>query len=257
MIRKIKEQFIKLFKRTKKEKKKILDKSQKKKGLFDDIQIGDIVIAKMPLTEENLQHVPEGHRIRPYYISYVNENHFLAYPSFSKPRKYIDPLHSYYINQYLYSGLESDCYLDLKKEYVLPKENVYKYVLSVKDNDYNQIQRRLYFADRDHYISLYKEKPLMSEPSTGDVIKTKRNKYIIVDIDEKYYIALCAYPFTSNNPRGSIYVHLDGNPYYVHPRMIGKFKKSQYEIVDVLNTSEKQDVIREYNKYLKKHKKKG
>lgn len=49
---------------------KPIECSTELKELFEQICHGDIVYAHMPLSEEQLAKIPEGHRTRPYYIAY-------------------------------------------------------------------------------------------------------------------------------------------------------------------------------------------
>ena len=50
--------------------------SKAEKEVFDAVEVGDLVYCQMPLSEEKLAGVPEGHKERPYVIVDKDE-HFL------------------------------------------------------------------------------------------------------------------------------------------------------------------------------------
>lgn len=55
-------------------------------GLFEDLDFGDIVYAKMPLTASELEQVPEGHQARPYFVVGKRGRYVLAVPGTSKEK---------------------------------------------------------------------------------------------------------------------------------------------------------------------------
>jgi len=64
-----------------------------------EYEVGDVIWAKMPLSENELKFVPKGHEIRPYLIISINneEKNYLALESTSDKGKIIP--HSYKIDK--------------------------------------------------------------------------------------------------------------------------------------------------------------
>jgi len=175
--------------------------------LFDSIYQGDIVLAHMPLSEDKLQQIPEGHRIRPYYIAYKLENGFIAYSSSSSPFDWLTDDKTYSLSDFSYEDLDKSSYFNLYYPYYLPKDKIIKFICETKENDFNEIQRRLWINRREEYESLFKELPAIHNPIPGDIINSQNNQWVVIaELKDSYVV----YEVSKNNKKHfskGIFVH--------------------------------------------------
>lgn len=228
---------------------------QKENILFNEITDGDLIFANMPLSKKELSKVPKGHRERPYYVAYTYDSYLVAYPLTSKLRNINDML-IYKINNYSYPEIKKDSYLILKDEVKLPRENIKFCICKVKENDFNQIQRRLYFNNKKRYISLYKQKPKYCVAQKGDIVRYRDKNYLVFNEEKNKFklLQINAFVKSANN---KIITHLNTKPFIVHPDKEIIVKKKDYPVVHILTGYEYQKVLNEYERYLKKQKSKN
>ena len=75
---------MKLFKRLLKyfsrlEKEEIIDLTPIVEDKYNEVAIGNLVWALMPLSDDELERIEESHRIRPYLVVAKDENYFYGY----------------------------------------------------------------------------------------------------------------------------------------------------------------------------------
>lgn len=207
MWKKIKDFFDVLFKKhTKKnigsisKNKNYIDKYRKsdsniecreyQQNIFDNTNVGDLLYCDMPLSKKELNTIPEGHRTRPYYIAYKLNNGFIAYGLQSNMMKYVSNLKQYKLDNIKYTGISRKSYICLYKEVYLPKNKIIRFMFSLDDDDFNQVNRRLYSINTYKYINIYKSKPLLYKPLVGDIIKYKKLLWLIVGAYDDNYDVL-------------------------------------------------------------------
>lgn len=156
--------------------------------LFDSLYEGDLVFAHMPLNDEELQKVPEGHRSRPYYIVCKLDNGFIAFGCSSTNSYSIDDVKSYKLLDYKYN-LDKTTYVKLDKPVYLPKTKIIKCLSTISDYDSSQIYRRMYIHNEKDYVSYFKEEPDNCMPMPGDII-CRDNRFLIISEEKDYYNTL-------------------------------------------------------------------
>lgn len=86
---------------------------KKQKEIFENIQVGEMIWAQMPLNKKELSEIEESHRIRPYLIVKKEKNFLFCYQSSSKSRKQYNNYEEYCLNKLKYKN-KKDSWLDLK-----------------------------------------------------------------------------------------------------------------------------------------------
>ena len=166
------------------------------KELFEQIQPGDLVYCKMPLTDRTLKHVPKGHRDRPYLIVKKSENEMYGYACTTHP-KYLKPYEKHVFVNMVYDE-EQNIYLDsniqFNKAYILPISHIRSFDKELDQYTIVQIARELkaYENIRNKGVLQFSIPIHLFE---GDIICLKRCYYYIRSIKGNQYTV---YPFSKN-----------------------------------------------------------
>lgn len=125
---------------------------ESKEQIFDEIQIGEVIYAKMPFREEKLEKIPPLHRQRPYIVVGKRENTLIAYPSSHKTPNHQNEDHIFRIhsslNKYYHRAGEifrswTDSHYDLKKAHFIPIENIIEVFQIPEYSDIQRLERQL------------------------------------------------------------------------------------------------------------------
>ncbi len=184
--------------------------------LFEHICPGDIVYAHMPLSKKKLVRIPEGHKTRPYYIAYKLKYGFIAFEASSSPYENLSDTKTYKLSDAVYDELSKSSYYDLNTAYYLPKDKLIRFICETKENDFNEIQRRLWINKTNDYEALFKEKPVLCKPIPGDIINKNKEQWLIVDETEENYSVLEISKENKKNIKHGLYVHSNANAWKVN-----------------------------------------
>lgn len=170
---------------------KHLQKSYTKFNPYE-YEVGDVIWAKMPLSENELKFVPKGHEIRPYLIISINneEKNYLALESTSDKGRMIP--HSYKIDKNIYDLNKSPMF-----KYIFTKlddKNILNYYFKVSERDKITILTEML---KDTYVNIgvlkktdiyknYKELFIKK----GSIIKDQNNNYYLIIKTKKNSIDL-------------------------------------------------------------------
>ena len=218
----------KLFPKKRKEKKEIVNNGFTKysdaiqldkpiecdkdlQELFEQIRPGDIVYAHMPLSENKLETIPEGHRTRPYYIAYKLNYGFIAFEASSSPFEKLSDTKTYNLSDVIYGELSKSSYFNLNVAYYLPKDKPIRLICETKENDFNEIQRRLWIGKRKDYEALYKEKPVLWKPIPGDIINSQKLQWLVIDETENGYDVLEVSKNNKKKIKNGLFVHCNSD----------------------------------------------
>ena len=161
--------------------------SQEQKDIFDRLQTGDLVYSWMPLSDEELEKVPEGHRFRPYYVVCKYEDYVDVCMCTSTPIEKDNEFTFYMLSNYTYENLTKESYLDLKHIYKLPIDCLINYLGHVTGNDFNEINKRLYKCNNGAFVKRYGKNDKYKKPTVGDIVmKNGLHLLVVADIG-KYY----------------------------------------------------------------------
>lgn len=126
--------------------------TKSKEEIFDEIQIGEVIYAKMPFSPEKMEKIPVLHRQRPYIVVGKKKKILIAYPASHKmpnhqDEEYIFRIHSS-LNKYYHRSGEifrswTDSHYDLKKAYHIPIENIIEVFQIPNRSDIQRLERQL------------------------------------------------------------------------------------------------------------------
>lgn len=117
-------------------------KLKKKLKFFKSIKVGDIVWAKMPLKNTELQTIEENHRIRPYLIVYKSLFNAYAYQTSSKKSKALNNYEIYGISKFRYKK-NKNTWIDLSRVHKIPFTKFKTKFCDLNLMDLKAIEKRL------------------------------------------------------------------------------------------------------------------
>ena len=167
------------FRKTKKEEKIIpVVEAPVELDKYDQIQIGDLVWALMPLKPEELEAIEENHRIRPYLIVAKDETDIYGYYCSSKRNNRY--LASYKLDKDIYNH-RKNTYVYLTNTYKIPRANFKDIYSPVATYNLMMIERKLMVNSR--YIRGLIHFDLSITHQIGDIIRVENKLYYIYQID--------------------------------------------------------------------------
>lgn len=183
--------------------------------IFNQTNEGDLLYCNMPMSDEELARIPEGHRTRPYYIAYKLTNGFIAYRCQSSRPRIHSNIGCYQMDNNKYTGINKISHICICDEIYLSKNKIIRYMFSLDNNDFNQINRRQYAINSDKFLYLYNAKPIIYKPILGDVVRYNKALWLIVDEIDNEYIAMYVEVGHTNNSGEKTYINCNLATYTV------------------------------------------
>lgn len=116
--------------------------------LFDNLSIGDMVWALMPLKQKALNLIERQHHIRPYLIMAKQEDVLIGYYCSSAKRDFLK-MGEYHELNTIRNPTNRESYVDLRKMVHIPKSNLISFMYSISELDR---------IDMDHKIMILKNR---------------------------------------------------------------------------------------------------
>lgn len=149
------------------------------------VKPGDLVWCLMPLSEKELKTVPEGHRIRPYWIAQVKNNHIMGFYCSSKPIKQCAE-NSIFVIPGEVTGL-CRSYVDLRQLHPIPFDYLLESICFIPEPIQNQANKWMFLQHRKDSKRQDQIFPVPLMPYPGDILK---NKGVVLRCDEQFYTAI-------------------------------------------------------------------
>ena len=169
---------------------------KKQKELFAQIQPGDLVFCRMPVTDRALNKVPEGHRSRPYLIVQKAENEMYGYACFTHPKKlelyekhvFVNRVYDEENKKYKDSCVQFD------QAFIIPTSHILNFYEELDEYTIHQIARELQVCKNIRKKDILQ----FSQPISflvGDIIQLNHKYYYLKEIRDSKYIV---YPFNQD-----------------------------------------------------------
>ena len=141
---------MKLFKRLLKyfsrlEKEEIIDLTPIVEDKYNEVAIGNLVWALMPLSNDELERIEESHRIRPYLVVAKDENYFYGYYCSTKQKSRY--LATFKLDKNIYDH-RKNTYVYLTNTYKIPRTNFRDIYNRIGINNLIMIERKLIVNSR-------------------------------------------------------------------------------------------------------------
>lgn len=122
--------------------------TEAQKAVFNQLEVGDVIYARMPLPDRVMATIEKGHQNRPYLVVKIKEDGVRAYPcshkknySFSYALKKENYPFFYAYGQRKIT--KSDTWISFQGTYAIPIGNIYYRSYHVNDYDLSEIERQL------------------------------------------------------------------------------------------------------------------
>ncbi len=192
----------------------------------------ELVWAKMPLSQEELDNIPDGHRIRPYLLVLEDNEYYYAFPTtskvFTKKIRYVNDSMVIRTNR----GKSLVMLGEIKR---LPKENILSH-LAYMDSSYNnefykKMKANIKYCDYpSEVVSLISDKNISY--GRNDLIKINGEYYLIVALNDNLFSCLRVYGCEVS---GTVLKKIDGLKYYVDiSKIIYIDKNTLYEYISMI-----------------------
>lgn len=242
----------KLRRKQKKEKGKDIvhknDKSIKQKKLLEELMSGDIVYALMPLPDDELDKIEEGHKERPYLIVKREKDGFIAYQCGGNKYTWMKSYEYCHFSQSAYNN-SKESYFHLNKVVFLPVERIRYKMNSLYSETLKKIEKRLMISQYyGHEMSLFGIGDLDIE--VGDIILLKNELYLIYSCYKKEIYAYKVYKTIEDVESYPYYQLLLNERLYYVSYMENKLLSidEDFQFVDLLANPATIEKIQEYRK---------
>jgi mRNA-degrading endonuclease toxin of MazEF toxin-antitoxin module len=179
-----------------------------KMQLFNDLKVGDMVWAKIPLADEEL-----NDKIRPYLVVSKNEQCIYAYATSITKRKDLNNYQTYgfYLTNSVYAKIS---WLQLDKIEKIPIDNLLRKISHLNDYDLSMIEKRLLIMVARGKSSWQLNVPF--EVDRGDVvqlIKSDNTLYYVHAIDNGKIIS---YPISHHYREHWLRIKINRTNFYIN-----------------------------------------
>jgi len=205
--------------------------------LFNELQIGDMVWAKMPLSDEKLQHIEESHRVRLYLVVGKDKNAIYGFQSSSKRFGEMNNYQTYGINLSKF-GYEKNSWIQLVNIEKVPIDNLINYMVDLSIRDLSMIEKRLQIQSNRGK----RTRPTFNVPiqiCQGDVVQ-----YLAAD-KMLYYVhfadncKVIAYPISFQFRKHWIKIKINKKNFYIDlSEQVVITDIKQLKIIDIANNGE-------------------
>jgi len=134
----------------------------------------------MPLPQKELDQIPEGHQIRPYWIAAVKTDHVTGFYCSSKPIKKC-PAASQFVISNAVTQIR-DTHVDLRRIFRIPAANLIEPICSVPAVVQTQANKRLILQHRQNQTRPAFRFPVPLVPAPGDLLHSHG---LILDCSEQ------------------------------------------------------------------------
>ena len=110
--------------------------------LYNNINIGDIYFAYMPLVKEELDAIEETHRRRPYVIVKKENGKVYGYACYGKKYSWLKSNEYFHLDNRIYD-VNKDGYIVLDEIFEIPLENIIRYYLTLSPKTIRDIEKRI------------------------------------------------------------------------------------------------------------------
>lgn len=230
----------------------ILKSTDEQKALFHKLQAGDMVWAKMPLTNKELKKMEESHRIRPYLIVEKNESYLTCYQSSSKSRRQFNNYEEFNVNRFKYRK-KRDSWIDLTKTFEIPINNIESKYIQLDEIDIKKIEKRLSieFNRENKEITRFDKSIYIN---VGDVIVKNNTQYYIYEEDNIFIYCLKIQKKKKEKLKAII---INRKTYYINFKDKISFRRNEkMKIINIANSDEILMIENQMNDFKKNNKEK-
>lgn len=151
--------------------------SLKQKELFDKINVGDVVFAKLPVDQKILKKMDKSHIYRPFLVVQKRDEDLIVFKMSSVKRKNVS-LYDYYKLPGLFNNESKPSFVYLDDFMKLPIQNIISIKKHMNHNIIMKLEKRLILANKyGHQRPRFMIKTI---PEKEDIIRCEDELYLVV-----------------------------------------------------------------------------
>ncbi|MBQ1303486.1 MAG: hypothetical protein IIY51_01120 [Erysipelotrichaceae bacterium] len=176
--------------------------------IFQQLQPGDLILGKMPMSDRKLYEVPDGHRHRPYLVLRKNKKTVTCLQGSHK--QYSDDKETFKTTIPDFGQYEGVSYFSTLEYYELPIENINKLIGSLSETQKQALERKLLIMESAsrHVTHLDNMDQVIR---IGDIIRSRNTLYLITNDRDNIPKG---YALSEKKIRNSFNVTVDNVQYY-------------------------------------------
>lgn len=221
---------------------KRLKSNKQQKKLLKELNIGDLVWAKMPLSKKELATIEKSHQTRPYLIVSKDSANIYAYASSSKQTNKLNNYEEYFINKLRYKQ-NKDSWINLTKLFKIPINDLKSKHITLNKLDLKNIQKRLKILERkDRKIFLFPTDIYISE---GDIISDEQQLYYVYASDNSYLYCFIIFKKCPKNNKNYKAITVNNKTYYTTFKEKVSFKRNtKMNIINIAYRNEIETILK-------------
>lgn len=211
---------------------------KKQKRLFDSLNSGDLVWAKMPLSKKELNSIEANHQVRPYLVVSKDRYNIYAYQSSSKQWNKLNNCQEYLINSLRYKQ-KKNSFINLTKVYKIPFVNLKTKYITLNELDLKNIQKRLQIQN-DNKFQFSIDIHILE----GDVILINQHLFYVYASDNVYLYCFTIFKKCPKNKDIYTKIVINNKTYYTTFKEKVCFKRTEkMNIVNIAYKSEMETIL--------------
>ncbi|MCF0107364.1 MAG: hypothetical protein HUJ53_11425, partial [Holdemanella sp.] len=151
---------------------------RKQYALYERLQPGDVVWARMPFKAKKLKKIQESHHIRPYVVMAKENDEIIAYYCSTKAKQWIS---HYTVNAKRHDEMKKDSHVYLNQTWTLKINDLQSYYMTLENYEKLAINKMV----KDTDLPSFKD---VNPVTPGHIVQYENHKYLITDeIKHCYY----------------------------------------------------------------------
>lgn len=171
---------------------------------FKRLHPGDVIFAKMPLSNEMLLEIEESHRSRLFLVARKDRTYVYGYQCSSSLMPWLKSYEYHPYRQSIYHD-NKDSYFQLNCYYKIPIDYIERYLTTLYYDDCYEIQRKLLMCENHHQSKVHFKIDVSLR--LGDIFIKNGKLYLIYQSDHSNHYAFRTYEIIRNHAQS---VEADG-----------------------------------------------
>ncbi|MBE6126227.1 MAG: hypothetical protein E7186_07865 [Erysipelotrichaceae bacterium] len=206
--------------------------------IFQQLQPGDLILGKMPMSDRKLYEVPDGHRHRPYLVLRKNKKTVTCLQGSHK--QYSDDKETFKTTIPNFGQYDGESYFSTLEYYEIPIENINKLIGSLSETQKQALERKLLIMESAsrHVTHLDRMDQVIR---IGDIIRSKNRLYLITNDRDNIPKG---YALSERKIRNSFAVTVDSVQYYADLHDYKIFNPAEIQLTGAIPKNKISDLHR-------------
>lgn len=206
--------------------------------IFQQLQPGDLILGKMPMSDRKLYEVPDGHRHRPYLVLKKNKKTVTCLQGSHK--QYSDDKETFKTTIPDFGQYDGESYFSTLEYYEIPIENINKLIGSLSETQKQALERKLLIMESASRRVIHLDR-MDQVIRIGDIIRSKNKLYLITNDRDNIPKG---YALSERKIRNSFAVTVDSVQYYADLHDYKIFNPAEIQLTGAIPKNKISDLHR-------------